>query len=115
MAEYIEREAFVAAKRKWYCADCERRKGVKNGKKRFLYEIGDAPCRACDIGDMIDAVDEFPAADVAPVVRGRWVKMPPYTHHQPDEFECTACKESQIRKTNYCPNCGAKMEVLNDD
>lgn len=67
MAEYIEREAFIEAKRKQYCADCDRRKGMKNGKMRFCYEIGDAPCRACDIDDMLNYVEDFPAADVVEV------------------------------------------------
>lgn len=65
MAECIEREAFLAEQRHLYCENCARR---KNGKGKFVYEIGDAPCRACDIGDVLDAVEDFPAADVRPVV-----------------------------------------------
>ena len=42
------------------CKDCDRRKGIKNGKKRILYEIGDAPCRACFIDDAFDLVDAMP-------------------------------------------------------
>ena len=68
MAEYIEREAFLEQKREQYCKDCARRKGMKNGKYKTLYEIGEAPCRACDIHDMLVAVEDFPAADVRPVV-----------------------------------------------
>lgn len=62
---YIEREAFLAEQRHLYCENCARR---KNGKGKFVYEIGDAPCRACDIGDVLDAVEDFPAANVRPVV-----------------------------------------------
>lgn len=65
--EYISKDAFIAQQRKQYCEDCERRKGVKNGKRKFVYEIGEAPCRACDIEDMIDAVWDFLPAEVAPV------------------------------------------------
>lgn len=65
MAEYIEREAFIAEQRHLYCENCTRR---KNGKGKFVYEIGDAPCRACGIMDVLDAVEDFPAADVRPVV-----------------------------------------------
>ena len=68
MAEYIEREAFIAEQRHLYCENCARRKGVKNGKMRFVYEIGDAPCRACGYGDVLDDLEDFPAADVRPVV-----------------------------------------------
>jgi hypothetical protein len=38
---------------------------MKNGKIRFCYEIGDAPCRACDIGDTIEY---FLDEDVAPTI-----------------------------------------------
>ena len=64
MAEHIEREAFISRYRELYCEDCDKRKGVKNGKIRFCYAIGDAPCRACSIDDMLTAIDDFPAADV---------------------------------------------------
>lgn len=65
MTEYIEREVFLECQRHLYCDNCARR---KNGKGKFVYEIGDAPCRACEIGDVLDAVEDFPAADVRPVV-----------------------------------------------
>ena len=64
MTDYIDREAFISDKRKQYCADCDKRKGMKNGKMRFVYDIGDAPCRACGIDDMIGDIEDFPAADV---------------------------------------------------
>jgi hypothetical protein len=38
---------------------------MKNGKVRFCYEIGDAPCRACDIGDTIEY---FLDEDIAPTI-----------------------------------------------
>lgn len=66
--EYIEREAFVEQKREQYCKDCSRRKGMRNGKYKTLYEIGEAPCRACEIDDVLNDVEDFPAADVRPVV-----------------------------------------------
>ena len=43
MAEYIEREAFIADKKWLYCTDCDKRKGKKRGKMVTLYEIGEAP------------------------------------------------------------------------
>lgn len=62
---YIDREAFLVEQRHLYCENCARR---KNGKGKFVYDIGDAPCRACDIMDVLDAVEDAPAADVRPVV-----------------------------------------------
>jgi len=66
--EYIEREAFLDEKRKLYCENCKRRYGLKKGKSVVCYEIGDAPCRSCGIGDVLDDVEDFPAADVRHVV-----------------------------------------------
>lgn len=66
MSEYIDRDAFLAEQRKLYCEKCERRKGMKKGKIRFVYDIGDAPCRACGIEDVLSEVESFPEADVVP-------------------------------------------------
>lgn len=65
MDDYISRRAFIEAKEKQYCKNCDRR---KNSKGQVVYEIGDAPCRACGIRDVLDDVEDFPAADVRPVV-----------------------------------------------
>lgn len=45
----------------------------------------------------------MPAADVAPVVHGRWIKGPsnPY---------CSECFVECRGETPFCPNCGAKMD-----
>lgn len=55
-----------------------------------------------------------PEADVAPVVRGRWVK-------RGCKWQCTHCKvlmsiEGTPKENllNYCPNCGAKMRCDNE-
>lgn len=67
--EHIEREAFLTDRRAIYCANCGRRKGMKNGKMKMLYEIGGPPCRSCGINDVLDDVEDYPAADVVEVVR----------------------------------------------
>lgn len=69
MAEYIDREAFMHFLVKQHCENCDKRKGMKNGKERFVYEIGDAPCRSCGVDDALDYIEYFPAADVQPVLR----------------------------------------------
>ena len=52
-------------------------------------------------------IADFPADDVAPVRHGRWIA----SH---DEFcQCSLCKYpvyAAWNTTNYCPNCGAKMD-----
>lgn len=68
--------------------------------------------------------DAIPAADVAPVVRGRWIES--YSGWTPTK-KCSACgvhftqfpmktvvKGEPIKPVlNFCPACGAKMEVQN--
>lgn len=63
-------------------------------------------------------IDDIPSADVQPVKRGRWFP-------RGGNWCCSACnrktlltlesniggcKEYGTVKTDYCPNCGAKME-----
>ena len=93
MDEYIKREAAKARLRIWI-TDC------------VLYGDNDeADCfRSC-----IDLIDSIPAADVAPVVHGRWVN----THSDSEFVQCSLCKYpvyAAWNVTSYCPNCGAKMD-----
>ena len=62
--------------------------------------------------------DEFPAADVEPVVHGRWGKK------QGGILEFAACSLCGEKTPtvgiipNFCPSCGAKMDLegeTNDD
>ena len=58
---------------------------------------------------------DIPAADVSPVRHGRWNDGDPY---------CPICKKDKFRgldadvwadwKPDYCPNCGAKMDLHNE-
>ena len=56
----VDADAHILEIRKQYCEDCSRRKGIKNGKMKFLYEIGGVVCRACEIEDMLNALDDAP-------------------------------------------------------
>ena len=42
---------------------------MKNGKRQFVYEIGEVPCRACDVDYMKFDIDNAPTVDAVPVVR----------------------------------------------
>lgn len=57
-----------------------------------------------NIKELINAI---PAADVAPVVHGRWV--PFHSEAAGDIQYCSACEIGFDAKTDYCPHCGAKM------
>lgn len=122
MKDYIDREAFIDAKRKQYCGDCDRRKGMKNGKMRFCYDTGEAPCRACSVDDILNDVEDFPAADVVEVRHGCWEER----IVDDDEFDkygffrrrfyCSACGDWNTHgASKYCPHCGARMDGGADD
>ena len=51
-------------------------------------------------------VDEAPTVDAVEVVHGRWM------HHENDIAYCSNCEADAVEDgTNYCPNCGAKMDL----
>lgn len=52
---------------------------------------------------------KLPAADVEPVVHGRWVHDPASSYRVNIWF-CSACNGEATRKYNHCPSCGAKMD-----
>lgn len=56
----IDADAFIAKQQHLYCENCAKRKGMKNGKMKFVYNIGDAPCRACEIMDVLDSLEDAP-------------------------------------------------------
>ena len=55
-----------------------------------------------------------PAAEVAPVVHGRWESCFEDWRHQIEGSMCSVCGYEHyavsILNYNYCPNCGAKMD-----
>ena len=73
------------------------------------------------IATMIDAkrlLAEMPAADVAPVVHGKWAP----SERNPSFLVCSVCGDCYVydewvyeRKWRYCPNCGAKMDGKGED
>lgn len=105
MAEYINREALKRMlSTEKFCATCPG-----------LDEPGGG-CAEC----VAEYIESLPAADVTPVRRGHWVRVGNGT-------TCSECMQGLLRINGkqsewvdlsgmpYCPNCGAKMEVLNDD
>lgn len=84
MKEYIDREeALLAIKQ-----------AFEKGERPSLY------------------IKSIPAADVTQVRHGRWVN----THSDSEFAQCSLCKYPVYAAwiwnlTNYCPNCGAKMDL----
>ena len=65
-----------------------------------------------------ELVDNIPAADVAPVVHGRWEWLGP--NGLVTDCMCGTCSACKVRSkyivnTMLCPNCGAKMDGGDND
>ena len=108
MTECVEREATIKRIKEVYCVGCNSYNGVR--------------CRACGTGDAIDMIEDAPAADVDPVVHGRWDDSGRYTFPGgTTAVRCTNCgcalteSEYHLNNWNYCPVCGAKMDGGNAD
>lgn len=91
MADYIEKEAAKEAILSW--AVCINHPELLSKE------------------DAMHCIDNLPAADVAPVRHGRWA------YGEDVDIQCSICghdayTEGDYRqvKTNYCPNCGARMD-----
>ena len=85
MAEYIEKEAAIIAL-------------LNDAPEQVGYSREDAA----------DCIRYMDAADVVTVRHGRWV----YPIGMAYNYVCSECGKSiGVIKHNYCPNCGAKMDL----
>lgn len=55
-------------------------------------------------------VEGIPAADVAPVRHGEWRKYYRSGTTVSDGFVSSCCDMWNSRKSDWCPNCGARMD-----
>nr|DAJ94809.1 MAG TPA: hydrogenase/urease nickel incorporation protein [Caudoviricetes sp.] len=110
MAEYITKEAAIEVF-EWGDAD-------------VIEDYGDGCDFGFSRGAIKSVINSIPAADVAPVVHGRWdevdwVELESGGHElirTPNAgLRCSNCrncfKKELLWKNNYCPNCGAKMDI----
>ena len=97
MAEYIERSALMQfpIRRNHY--------DRKNGNKHFINGIE----------SVLEYAENLPAADVAPVVHGRWIYK-----GDSDMWVCSRCGRGVNADPEgidlYCYHCGAKMDEKED-
>ena len=109
MAEYISREALLERIDDiWDCAD-------------MVFEPNDHCCRAddcasCKWAETKNAIRKiianFPAADVRPVVKARWIKGVG-ENGVTSACHCSVCgfEDNRFCVFNFCPNCGADMRA----
>lgn len=104
MADYISREA--AAKL----------------LTSIALEVPDSKSRT--VAKCINKIELMPAANVEPVRRGWWKKfdssycrMSQSGYQMIDcvKIRCGLCGRGSAVRTNYCPNCGAKMDLEDEN
>ena len=101
--EYISREALKELFDGIYdCADLVFEPDDQICSKQY------SSCGSCRWGETKRAIQKrvmsIPAADVRPVVHGKWISKYPLS-------TCSVCEKSMILCdfANFCPNCGADM------
>lgn len=92
MAEYIEREKIGLT---------DFGIAMRNGNYKEAFKM------------FLEKIDSTPAADVRPVVRGKWV-LEYEPNGKPYCFHCSVCDGDFhyigiTTKYDFCPNCGADM------
>ena len=104
MPRYIDADALQVDCMRRYCGDCDCRNGLK--------------CRACWVDDMLEEIGNAPTVSPDEVRgKGEWIKAHDDTAWW---WECSVCHEPPLQRykcdrlSNFCPNCGAKMEVSED-
>lgn len=72
------------------------------------YVYGDDRIRLDAWDEVLDVLNNIPTVEAEPVRYGNWVK------NGPDDtvVYCDQCLMPQDSVCNYCPNCGAKMDLV---
>lgn len=70
-----------------------------------IFSVWRSMPKPASISSLTDAINRTPAADVEPVRHGRWKR------YGRNLGECSNCGEIVNIRYNYCPNCGAKMDL----
>lgn len=109
MAELIERQAAIKAAEHAY-NEWNLAMAAADGQRQInrVFKMQEL-CKA-----VISVFENVHAADVAPVVHGRWEMRPTVmaTDTGPEyKAYCTVCNEPNKQyQPPYCPHCGAKMD-----
>lgn len=86
MDEYIERETAIA----WFMPYAHAGESI-------------------DADVVISDIKGMKAADVAPVLHGRWLPTTKWWQGGSAWKQCSECGILHCGKSLYCPNCGCKM------
>ena len=68
------------------------------------------------IDAVLGAIDFAQTIDAEPVRHGEWiVESRSESPFDGVSIKCSVCYSYVLKKTNYCPNCGAKMDGDTED
>ena len=63
-----------------------------------------------------DKIKAIPATDVVPVQHGRWMLKRHKIFGNSYDYMCSVCGcDYALAEYNYCPHCGAKMDLEEND
>ena len=93
--EYISREAAIEEIDKWL--DTVGTALVGKGLSYY--------------GELIGCIEDARAANVAEVVHGRWIWNEEGEIDWEQFYRCSNCGDKEYWESNFCPNCGAKMDL----
>ncbi len=98
MAEYMSKKDVIAYIRK-EAEECQNAFDELGGESGIIAEAFE---------DLANELEDFPAADVAPVRHGKWVTF--HAEFAGDIQYCSVCEIGFADRTSYCPHCGAVMD-----
>ena len=87
MAKYIERETAIA----WFMPYAHAGESI-------------------DADVVISDIKGMKAADVAPVRHGEWLPTTKWWQGGSAWKQCSECGILHLGKSNFCPNCGCRMD-----
>jgi hypothetical protein len=90
---------YISIDQLWKCETC-------------FYMGSNGKCRSdCDaVESYRPAYSKFEFADVAPVVHGEWKPNGMHPNGVVGNWKCNVCGKRSLEDSNFCPNCGAKMD-----
>lgn len=83
--------------------------------ERYGTTSGTSLGRHSGIADIIYyQIEKLPTIEAEPERHGKW-RLIHNTYDRVKEYNCSNCDSNYSCESNYCPNCGAKMDKDNNE